>query len=95
MSYSWGALAGSFLGPFVFGLYSKKVTVPAVWTSFILGVGGTIGHMILFGFGWFPALTKSAASLPLKKENEEETEESENDTEETATAETNEGTAAK
>ena len=21
--------------------------------------------MILFGFGWFPALTKSAASLPL------------------------------
>lgn len=65
MSYSWGALAGSFLGPFVFGLYSKKVTVPAVWTSFILGVGGTIGHMILFGFGWFPALTKSAASLPL------------------------------
>ena len=65
MSYSWGALAGSFLGPFVFGLYSKKVTVPAVWTSFILGVGGTIGHMILFGFGCFPALTKSAASLPL------------------------------
>ena len=34
-------------------------------------------------------------SQPPKKENEEETEESENDTEETATAETNEGTAAK
>ena len=34
-------------------------------------------------------------SQPPKKENEEETEESENDTEETATAETNEGPAAK
>lgn len=65
MSYSWGALAGSFLGPFIYGLYSKKTTVPAVWTSFILGVGLTVGHMILFGFGWFPALTKAAASLPL------------------------------
>lgn len=65
MSYSWGALAGAFLGPFVFGLYSKKTTVPAVWTSFLLGVGGTVAHMILFGFGWFPSLTKAAASLPL------------------------------
>ncbi len=65
MSYSWGALAGAFLGPFVFGLYSKKTTVPAIWTSFILGVGGTLAHMVLFGFGWFPSLTKAAASLPL------------------------------
>ncbi len=65
MSYSWGALAGAFLGPFLYGLFSKKVTKPAVWTSFILGVGITLVHMFLFGFGWFPSLTASASSLPL------------------------------
>lgn len=65
MSYSWGALAGAFLGPFMFGLFSKKISKPAVWTSFILGIGITVGHMILFGFGLFPELTKQAASFKL------------------------------
>ena len=65
MSYSWGALAGAFLGPFMMGLFSKKVTAASVWVSFILGIGITVSHMILFGFGWFPELAKSAASFPL------------------------------
>lgn len=65
MSYSWGALAGAFLGPFMYGLFSKKVTKSAVWTSFITGVGLTLVHMFLFGFGWFPELSKAAASSPL------------------------------
>ena len=65
MSYSWGALAGAFLGPFLYGLFSKKVTKTAVGTSFVLGIGLTLGHMLLFGFGWFPSLSASAASLPL------------------------------
>lgn len=65
MSYSWGALAGAFLGPFMYGLFSRKITKPAVWTSFILGIGLTLVHMFLFGFGWNPELSKAAASLPL------------------------------
>ncbi len=65
MSYSWGALAGAFLGPFLYGLFSKKITKAAVWTSFILGIGLTLVHMILFGFGWFPELSKTAASFAL------------------------------
>lgn len=39
MGVSWGALAGSFLAPFLYGLYWKKTTRPAVWTSFGFGVG--------------------------------------------------------
>lgn len=65
MSYSWGALAGAFLGPFLYGLFSKKVTKSAVWCSFALGIGLTLIHMFLFGFGWMPELSKAAASLPL------------------------------
>ncbi len=39
MGVSWGALAGAFLAPFMYGLYSKKVTKAGVATSFIFGVG--------------------------------------------------------
>lgn len=46
MGISWGAIAGAFLGPFLFGLYWKKVSKAAVWASFIVGVGLTTGNMI-------------------------------------------------
>ena len=47
MGYSWGALAGAFLAPFLYGLYSKKITKAAVWASYILGVCFTIFNMIV------------------------------------------------
>ncbi len=47
MSISWGALAGSFLAPFLYGLFWKRVTKAAVWASFIGGVGITLTHMYL------------------------------------------------
>lgn len=65
MSISWGALAGAFLAPFLYGLFSKKVTKAAVWTSFIAGVGITTVHMFIFSLGFFPEATAAAASLKL------------------------------
>ncbi len=47
MGISWGALAGAFLAPFVYGLYWKGVTKAAVWASFICGVGITVSNMFL------------------------------------------------
>lgn len=38
MGISWGALAGAFLAPFLYGLYWKRTTPAAVWASFIAGV---------------------------------------------------------
>ena len=38
MGVSWGALAGAFLAPFLFGLYSKRASRPAVWASFAFGI---------------------------------------------------------
>ncbi|MBR2561928.1 MAG: sodium:solute symporter [Eubacterium sp.] len=35
MGVSWGALAGAFLAPFLYGLYWKKTTKTACWVSFI------------------------------------------------------------
>ncbi|MBR6834683.1 MAG: sodium/solute symporter [Oscillospiraceae bacterium] len=65
MSISWGALAGAFLAPFMYGLYSKKVTRAAVIASFVSGVGITVVHMCIFSLGFFPEATKAAASLKL------------------------------
>lgn len=45
MGISWGALAGAFLAPFLYGLYWKKVTKLAVWASFACGVGITVSNM--------------------------------------------------
>lgn len=47
MGISWGALAGAFLAPFLYGLYSKKITKPAVWASFIFGSGIMILNMLI------------------------------------------------
>ena len=47
MGISWGSLAGCFLAPFLYGLYWKKVTKAAVWTSFATGLGLTLTQFIL------------------------------------------------
>ncbi|MDR1069936.1 MAG: sodium:solute symporter [Gracilibacteraceae bacterium] len=47
MGISWGALAGSFLAPFLYGLYWKRVSRAAVWASFAFGVGLTVSNMFL------------------------------------------------
>ena len=39
MGVSWGALAGAFLAPFMYGLYLKRTTKASVWVSFASGCG--------------------------------------------------------
>lgn len=61
MGISWGALAGAFLAPFLYGLYWKKVTRAAVWASFITGVGITVSNMF---FSFFDSsITAGAAAM--------------------------------
>ncbi|MDR1849268.1 MAG: sodium:solute symporter [Zoogloeaceae bacterium] len=47
MAISWGALAGSFLAPFLYGLYWQRTTVAGVWACFIFAVALTCGNMML------------------------------------------------
>ncbi|MCI8366842.1 MAG: sodium:solute symporter [Eggerthellaceae bacterium] len=55
MGYSWGALAGAFLGPFFWGLYSGRISKAAVWCSFAIGVGLTAVNMFM-GFAGTPLI---------------------------------------
>ncbi len=62
MGVSWGALAGAFLAPFLYGLYWKGVTKAAVWTSYIFGTGVMILNLIdtmLTDVSFFPAFLQS------------------------------------
>lgn len=47
MGISWGALAGAFLAPFMYGLYWKGVTKAGVWAGFVCGVGITVSNIFL------------------------------------------------
>lgn len=51
MGVSWGALAGAFLAPFLYGLYWKKTTKAAVVTSFIFGTGLEVIQLCI-SVGW-------------------------------------------
>jgi len=46
-------------------LFSKKITPAGVWACFGFAVIFTLTHTALFMLGWFPELTKAAASLPI------------------------------
>ncbi len=57
MGISWGALAGAFLAPFMFGLYWKRSTKAAVWVNFIFGAGIMVLNMLFRPS--FPAILQS------------------------------------
>ena len=47
MGVSWGALAGAFLAPFLYGLYSKKISKASVYVCYVWGCGLAIAQMII------------------------------------------------
>ncbi|MDO4866285.1 MAG: sodium:solute symporter [Clostridia bacterium] len=57
MGISWGALAGAFLAPFMYGLYMKKATCASAWCSMIFGAGIMVANMLFKGA--FPAILQS------------------------------------
>ena len=57
MGISWGALAGAFLAPFMYGLYMKKATCASAWCSMIFGAGIMVVNM--FFKSAFPAWLQS------------------------------------
>ena len=59
MGVSWGALAGAFLAPFLYGLYWKKTTRASVVASFIFGSVLMICQMLI-SLGTF-----SVAGIPV------------------------------
>ena len=57
MGISWGALAGAFLAPFLYGLYWKRVTKTAVWVNFIFATVFMLSNILAKDL--FPAVLQS------------------------------------
>lgn len=65
MGLSWGVLAGCFIGPFVYGLFSKKITKAACWASIIGTLIITFALIFILGFdsnGWTCGVAKAIQS---------------------------------
>ena len=65
MGVSWGALAGAFLAPFLYGLYYKKTSKASVWFCFAYGVGSMVFYLIYSLAGWkfLPPVLNSPLNL--------------------------------
>lgn len=59
MGVSWGALAGAFLAPFLYGLYAKKISKAAVGTCFVYAIVITVIQLL----SSFKVITFSGAVL--------------------------------
>lgn len=57
MGVSWGALAGAFLAPFLYGLYWKRATKASVWVSFLFSTVVMIAN--IFFRSSFPKVIQS------------------------------------
>lgn len=57
MGISWGALAGAFLAPFMYSLYSKRVTKASCWVCFLFSC--ILMTANIFVRGSFPAIIQS------------------------------------
>lgn len=56
MALSWGVVAGCFLGPFVWGLFWRRVTATAVWANFVFALA------FMGGLGYYYAADKATAA---------------------------------
>jgi SSS family solute:Na+ symporter/sodium/proline symporter len=70
MSYSWGIISGSFLAPYVLGLYVKWLNRPGAWAGilggFLVAVVPALCKLInIFGYTANGAINSLAAKGPI------------------------------
>lgn len=61
MSLSWGAVAGSFMAPYFYALYSKRTTLAGVKAGILTGLALSIGLFFILG----PANSPIASSIAM------------------------------
>ena len=57
MALSWGVVAGCFLGPFVWGLFWRRVSAAAVWVNILFAL------VFMGGLGYYYAADKATAGF--------------------------------
>lgn len=62
---SWGAVSGCLLAPYLFGLFSKRITAAGVWAGMISALSITVFGVIKYGFSSPLIPTVGAVSIVL------------------------------
>jgi len=65
MVIAWGALAGAFLAPYVYGLFWRRTTKVGAYAGMISGVGTAVVLFFLWGKPLIPVAGAIAMFLPL------------------------------
>ena len=67
MAISWGVVSGAFLGPFIWGLYWRRVGKAAAWSGILVGAGFTllVGWHYAWNSGYMPVISAIAMLLSL------------------------------
>ena len=68
MSFSWGIVSGCFIGPYIWGIYSKKTTKAGAWAGMILGfLTVAVTTIVLTSMNTASCDTVYNSSLPQRK----------------------------
>jgi SSS family transporter len=65
MVIAWGALAGAFLAPYLYGLFWRRTTKAGAYAGMISGVGSAVGLFFLWGKALVPVAGAISMILPL------------------------------
>lgn len=64
MSLSWGVLSGSFMAPYILGIFSKRVTKAGAYAGFFTGAGTAIVLFFVLGPAQSPLASSIAMLVP-------------------------------
>ncbi len=65
MVISWGALAGCFMAPYIYGLFWRRATLAGAVASMAVGLGTAVTLFLVWGSGGVPVAGALAMLLPL------------------------------
>ncbi len=63
MAISWGVISGAFLGPYIWGLFWRRVGKASTWAGFIVGVGFTL--LVGWHYDWNAAYMPVISSIAM------------------------------
>ena len=64
MSLSWGAVAGSFMAPLLYGLYWKRTTRAGIWAGMVTGLTLAVALFFILGAANSPIASTIAMLAP-------------------------------
>ncbi len=63
MAISWGVISGAFLGPYIWGLFWRRVGKASAWAGFVVGVGFTL--LVGWHYHWNAAYMPVISSIAM------------------------------